>query len=531
MIETVTPPPRTPNKLKIAIAGATLIAVVGGALVLAGGNDPGPAKLALATNGGGAGDASAERMAAPTAAAAQDAPGGFASSMIAPAPWGGMEFKVDGDLPELGGQAAAWKVTAQAFDRTRFDAIAAALGVKGEVIRRDGSYVIENANGSSLSAFPSDDGWMVNFYRSIQPETAGTTSGKTISGPEAEQTARDLLDGLDALEGEWAATRYETEFNAGYGCAYPEKMRMLEQEKLAQQSSAGEAASPGTAVSSPAADGDAGNRSSTSSGPTPAIAPAPDCPPPPAPRQGWNISFTPVLGGLRSDWAPWNVSVGADGIENLSGTFSRFEKAGDFETRGTQTALDELKKNSVGGGVPMPMPADDMGTVDVGTGDMGTVEVDPAPAGAVTVASPAMAADIAPTRPVLAPDTPVTDPAYVCPANASCVPPEAEPQVVVITGAERALSAMPVYEKDGRMQMHLVPAYRFTGRFENAETPEMAKWETTMIALHPDAIAPPPVSILYGRDGGAGSKGGGDGVSGIESAIEPAPPVADPAGR
>ena len=91
---------------------------------------------------------------------------------------------------------------------------------------------------------------------------------------------------------------------------------------------------------------------------------------------------------------------------------------------------------------------------------------------------------------------------------------------------------MPVYEKDGRMQMHLVPAYRFTGHFENADSPEAAKWETTVIALHPDAIAPPPVSIMTGKGGvnvggtdPGGTDMGGQGVGSVEPAIAPAPPV------
>ena len=51
---------------------------------------------------------------------------------------------------------------------------------------------------------------------------------------------------------------------------------------------------------------------------------------------------------------------------------------------------------------------------------------------------------------------------------------------------ELGLVQAQVFE-DGRARLHLVPSYRFRGHFENG-TP----WETSVIALHPDAIAPTP---------------------------------------
>jgi len=65
----------------------------------------------------------------------------------------------------------------------------------------------------------------------------------------------------------------------------------------------------------------------------------------------------------------------------------------------------------------------------------------------------------------------------------------AEPQVVTITGVARALIPMAVYT-GGTQRLHLVPAYRFTGRFESGES-----YEATVLALHDDAIAPPPDAV------------------------------------
>jgi hypothetical protein len=76
------------------------------------------------------------------------------------------------------------------------------------------------------------------------------------------------------------------------------------------------------------------------------------------------------------------------------------------------------------------------------------------------------------------------DPAADC--GVSMVPVE---QKVTITGVSRSLTLTSVWT-DGTVQTHLVPAYRFTGKWSS---PEMGdRWETTVIALHPDAIAPPP---------------------------------------
>ena len=91
----------------------------------------------------------------------------------------------------------------------------------------------------------------------------------------------------------------------------------------------------------------------------------------------------------------------------------------------------------------------------------------------------------------------------------ACVTPT--PQVVTITGVELGLIQAPVFE-DGRVRLHLVPSYRFLGHVDNG-TP----WETSVIALHPDAIAPPP-NIPIADD----LRGTGNGA-GIGKAVPPTP--------
>jgi hypothetical protein len=67
---------------------------------------------------------------------------------------------------------------------------------------------------------------------------------------------------------------------------------------------------------------------------------------------------------------------------------------------------------------------------------------------------------------------------------------------VKITGVELGLMQTSVFE-DGRVRMAMVPTYRFSGHFDNG-----GPWETSVIALHPDAIAPPPDVPIAVNDGG-----------------------------
>ncbi len=194
----------------------------------------------------------------------------------------------------------------------------------------------------------------------------------------------------------------------------------------------------------------------------------PDCPPPPPPVKGQNVSFFAVLGGMRTELSGWNVTVGPEGIENLYGTWATFEKGDEYKLRSVDAALEELRQG--GRAVPMPMPMPPMPVDD-------TMPVEPAVG--MTAPAPTPAIDMV-SRPAIAPYS------YPCPPETDCVAPE--PQVVSITGVELTLLPNPVYSgRTAPARMYLVPGYRFTGTFPGGEA-----WETSVIALHPDAIAPPP---------------------------------------
>jgi hypothetical protein len=314
-----------------------------------------------------------------------------------------------------------------------------------------------------------------------------------------------------------------------------------------------------TTVVDPAPPAASGAGSSGSTGgaiaPVPGTKPAPDggvssCPPPAAPVKGFNVALYPVLDGRRADWPVWNVTMRSDGrIENLSGSWVTFERGGDYKLRGVETALKELQSAPVAYAVDTPAAIDPTIAVDPATAfpaagsaeasDAAQPKASAGPNSAADTNSPGTAvagsAGSAPSRLPLRDDvssSPAVDlpaDAPVCPPMAmpmpmpmpaqddkatppiaaTCAPPA--PQVVKITGVELGLIQTSVFE-NGNVRLALVPSYRFIGHFVDG-TP----WETSVIALHPDAIAPPPDYPV------SNDVQSGGGTTGVGKAVPPTP--------
>ena len=483
--EAVTPAAPARRRRRAVLAGATLLAVVaGGVAVAAGSHRAEPAPLALM-----AGPAAAEKTVAPAASAD--------SRSFAPYPYGGwgLKFQVDGDLPDLPDRATDWRVSGPALDRAGVARIAAALGVTGPLVARDGGWFVDDGDWA-LAANPAGDTWSISYYRSRFDGTGdAATAGPALSQAEAEHRVQELVDRMGAPGGVWTIEATETEIGVGWACAAPapapspEELKKLEADKLRQQQDPG-AGSTGT------------------------VAP---CPPPPPPVKGFNVAVHPVLDGHRADWAVWTATLRSDGrVENLYGSWATFEGGADYKLRGVDAALKELTSAPQ----PMPMAADGIAVqplaVEPASLPAGAPTADSGAGGAAApaVASPGIAV------PTIAPDCPPVAmrlPADKATASAmpACVPPT--PQVVTITGVELGLMQAPVFE-DGRARLHLVPAYRFLGHFDNG-----MPWQTSVIALHPDAIAPPP-GVPVAGDTGAGAGGSGSSGSGaVGKAVPPTP--------
>ena len=463
--EAVAPAPRSRRHRQAVLAGVAALAVTAaGVAVVAGGGRAEPKPLALMA---GAGDSAPERTPAPAALPAVETASAD-SRAFAPYPYGGfgVTFRVDDKLPDLPGHAADWRVSGPVLDRAAVARIAGALGLAGTPVARDGGWSVDDGD-RTLAANPAG-GWSISYYRSrVGPPddaAAAPPTGPALSPAEAERRVRDLVDRIGAPDGQWTVEVTETGIGVGWACAAPapapalspEELTKAETDKLRLEQNPPDGPNSATAVAAPTATGGI---------------PAAPCPPPPAPVKGFNVALYPLLDGHRADWGVWNATLRSDGrVENLSGSWATFERGADYRLRGVDAALKDL------GAAPQPAP---LGAEGIAVAPMG-----PTPA----VATPAIAA-----CPVVA--TPVPSDKPVASGMPGCLPPV--PQAIILTGVELALIQAPVAE-DGRARLHLVPAYRFLGHFDNG-TP----WQTSVIALHPDAIAPPPGIPVPGHGGKA----------------------------
>jgi hypothetical protein len=545
--EAVPPAPRPRRHRRAVVAGVTLLAVVAGGIAVATGGGPESKPLALlAGNGAGGAETMAARSGSPAPIAAGQAAAAD-SSRAALHPFGGsaLKFEIEGPLPELPDHAAAWKVTGPNLDRAAVARFAEALDVTGSPVQRDGGWFVEDGDWT-LSAYGGDamgkgGAWYLNLYRNRYDgrpnggvEAADSPAVPAISRAEAEIRVRALLDRMGAPRASWKVETTDTEIGVGWACAAPspalspEELRKLEAEKLRQIEQQNPAAvrAPGAGAS-----GNAG----AAAGMVPADKPAPDggvasCPPPPAPVRGFNVALYPALDGRRADWPVWNVTMRSDGqIENLYGSWVTFERGGDYKLRGVDAALKDLQSPPVTyatdtGTAIEPAPAVAAGSVE-GSGSAGSApsrtrlkgEVASSPAGDRPTDAPVcppvpmpMPTEEDKGTPSMARLQPAQDDRATSSMMAGCVPPAA--QVVRITGVELGLIQTSIFE-NGQVRMALVPSYRFVGHLDNG-----SPWETSVIALHQNAIAPPPPDVPV-----SGDVRSGGGATGVGKAVPPMP--------
>ena len=550
--EAAPPAPRTRRHRRAVVAGVTLLAVVAGGFAVAldgGGSEAKPLALLAGNSAGGKAESMSAQAGAP-------APMADARSSMYPYPGGwGMKFEVEGTLPELPDHADAWRVNSPNLDRAALERIAGALGVTGTPVQRDGGWFVDSGDWT-LSAFGGDGmgkggPWYVNLYRSRfdgrADDAAGNEppAGPAISRADAERRVQELLDRMGAPRSTWRIETTDTEIaTGGWACASPapyspEELKILEGEKLAQLERENADSNGSTTVVDPAPPTGSGSSGSTGSAvaPVPGTKPGPDgvssCPPPPAPVKGFNVAVFPVLDGRRADWPVWNVTMRSDGrIENLNGSWVTFERGDNYKLRGVSAALKELQSPPVAYATDTPAAIEPRVVVDPATAFPSTGAGSAVSSDAGAVAGSAGATEPAPGRLPL-PENGASTPAVDLPAEAPVCPPvpmpmpaqedksttssgmtcaAPEPQVVKITGVELGLIQTSVFE-DGKVRLMLVPSYRFIGHFADGTA-----WETSVVALHPDAIAPPPPDFPVSDDVQSGG-----GTTGVGKAVPPTP--------
>lgn len=462
MLEPTTPtPPARRGRRRALAASAGLLAAAIVAIAVTGGDDGGGRRLQL-VSGAGAGAESARSMSAGAPAPAGADAAVSSDAKMSLAPYWTTRYEVDGALPQLGGEGRAWRFVAPSLNGRDAARMASSLGLSGTPVERDGGWILETAQGN-FSAYPSGDSWSINFNVAAPQDARPGAGAAPVSGADAEAAARKLLNGMGVLDGRWETEVSATEIGFGYGCvaAVP---------------------APDAGFIEPATEEDLKLRDL----PTPVE----DCPPPPPAVPAQHVAFYPVLEGLRPDWSGWGVTVEAGGaINSLYGTWTHLADAGSYPLRTVDATLDELRSGGGGPYAYAPMPA-----IAYGAPAVDLPAADPAASGPANIDVEAERPAGGGVEPAVMPVEPDCGPGATCPA-----PPVPVEQTVTITGVARSLTLTSVWT-DGTAQTHLVPAYRFTGRWSS---PEMGDhWEVTIIALHPDAIAPPPAAGTSGKDPG-----------------------------
>lgn len=210
---------------KQLLAGGLALALLAGC-----GSDTDPKALPVLTTGAGADDATA--MAAPESGAST------ADMRIG----GRVEYRYDGELPELDDEAAAWELAVERADTAEIEDLAERLGIEGEVERTEFGWHVDGDDGAQLDvqraaglpwnsyvASPGDD---VAVSSGVAcPEDSQTRAMCVVEEPqrpadlpskaEAEDIARALLEELGVdLEG--ATVRVEDGFSVWNVMADPE---------------------------------------------------------------------------------------------------------------------------------------------------------------------------------------------------------------------------------------------------------------------------------------------------------------------
>lgn len=209
---------------------------------------------------------------------------------------------------------------------------------------------------------------------------------------------------------------------------------------------------------------------------------------------GRYVTWSFRLGGVVSP-VSWSATYGGDGVlMSASGALATPEQAADYPRVGTAAALDLLRTGQAWGGpTPAVMPAVMPAVIDDTTGGGGS-----ASSGAVATGSSGSgeASPGAPDVPIAAPSPPMTrgDDAEVTLPVAPV-----EPVTMTITGAEATLYLL--YGVDG--EVWLVPGYRFSGptgdvavvpAIDDSYVEQVAPADDTVVGQARAGVDAPPVA-------------------------------------
>lgn len=303
-------------------------------------------------------------------------------------PWGGYEYQLAVDLPDLGSGAPVYQLVRPDLGADHWTEMAAAFGIAAPATAgADGSFVADDGS-RRLDVYPVPGAWSVNVGESydetmIEPASSGGgtagSAGVATDAGSADAAAREdvLVEVIDEETGTTHTVPASPEAviaeEATEALTEPEPVPA---EDLPSQEEA-EAAARGLLDEAGVLEGGEWDVEVIEGGmSTYAVSCAQSedagiaevCVSEPATVQveSWSVVFHRVVDGVVTSGLAWSVDIGAgDRVSYVYGAVTELEPLGDYPLRTTQAAYDELLSQgdvSVGNdvGVPEPMPATDV---------------------------------------------------------------------------------------------------------------------------------------------------------------------------
>lgn len=351
-----------------------------------------------------------------------------------------IEYSPATNLPDLGSTGLVYRVGAPRSAADAAIAIAAALGIQGTTVEREG---VAEVVGADRTVSVSNAGPLtVSIYDSV-PTTEPARGGSAPdagTGSSASGGAVDGSDGSTDVSKETPVVVDEPTVDAPKIEAPTNLPSPAGAEQIARE-----------LLNRIGVEGD--YEAEVSDGGSVGVATAcltdSDCPPAAEPIvTSRSVTLFLKIDGQRVSGLEWYIDVGDEGVVgSVTGTLTSLETVGDYPLRSVAAAYEALRRGETAGSRDL-------------------------------VAKGSPDADVA--RPEIAPLPGVS----------------VEPLRVAVSGATRGMIFMPTYEAGGPTG-YLVPSYRFEGTFQDG-TP----WSTEVLAIDEKYVVTPPTDApsANGRD-------------------------------
>jgi hypothetical protein len=343
-----------------------------------------------------------------------------------------IEYSPATNLPDLGSTGLVYRVGAPRSAVDAATAIAAALGIEGTTVERDG---IAEVVGANRTVTVSNAGPLtVSIYDSVLT-TEPARGGSAPDAGTGRSASRGVVDGSDGstdVSKETPVVVDEPTVEAPNIEAPTNLPSAAGAEKIARE-----------LLSRIGVEGD--YEAEVSDGGSVGVATAcvtdSDCPPAAEPIvTSRSVTLFRTIDGRRVSGLEWYIDVGDEGVlGSVTGTLTSLETVGDYPLRSVAAAYEALRRGETAGSRDLVAQGSPDSNVDV---------------------------------PAIAP-----------------LPDETvEPLHVAVSGATRGTIFIPTYES-GRPTAYLVPSYRFEGTFQDG-TP----WSAEVTAIDEKYIVTPPTN-------------------------------------